>query len=165
MKLTDVDTPKRYKNQRRKRSSYKTIPKIEGYSRKDIIAFVKTKLKTDLRWACVGLLTLFDEQTTAEQNNHISDGHNGIGFNRWDAPILSRLITKIKKSLISNSRKFTANNFPFDKLLTKREQDTIKKKVWHYAVQLINKSDIEKLKVQLDYYYREENQPELPWNE
>ncbi len=119
-------------------SGYTKLPKIKGYTRADIIAFMKVKLTTDPVWIMHGLKTLFENQTSEEIKKKFAIEDNQKGFSKHDAPFLTRLASKVK------TKKFT---------LTKPEIRMLGRFMEKYAKQLSSLSDPEKLKICLDKYY------------
>lgn len=112
---------------------YRIIPKVDGYKRKEIVAFYKLKLSTDINWCRRALKRLVENQTCEEIAKNLSLENNNLGFTKYDAPKLTRLLR------FNNSDNLTISNF--GNILVK------------YAVQLIAVSDINKLKKCLDNYY------------
>jgi len=71
------------------------IPKIKGYTKIQVLSFVKMKIKSNPTWATRACVTIYNQQTLAEKRAHLSiGGYNGCGFSRTDAPILSNLACK-----------------------------------------------------------------------
>ena len=55
-------------------------------TKKDTLAFVKTKLATDPVWAVKALVRIYQENQTAdEQVSQTTTHDNGIGFSGWTA--------------------------------------------------------------------------------
>lgn len=118
--------------------AYRKIIKIPGYTRKEIIAFLKIKLRTDLLYAYRGLERLYNCQTEKEQKQLYSQGHNNLGFNKIDSLILTKIYKNIKKR---NS-------------ITKVEKQTLLDRMPKYAIQLASLSDPIKLKLEMDKEYK-----------
>ena len=126
------------------------IPSIPGYTKIQVVSFLKAKIQTDPVWAIKACLVLFDQQTKKEKRNHLSSGHNQCGFGRTDSPILSHIACKIKQHR---------------QLLD--DIEVIMKKLPRYAAQLIciayEKDKCKKLKEHLDYYYRNNKNSNMPF--
>lgn len=60
-------------------------------TKKQVAEFVKRKLISDPVWASHALDVVFQNQTRAEQNSHLTIENNGIGFTGVDAEFLSSL--------------------------------------------------------------------------
>jgi len=116
--------------------SYRKIPKIKGYKRNEVIAFVKMKLEQDHEWVIRAFKKLFDKQSKEEITKRRSIGRNQFGFSKNDAPFMTRL----------------GKNINIDKL-PKSEIKRLGMMLEKYAVQLILLSDQDKLKSGLDAYY------------
>lgn len=113
------------------------LPAVEGYTKKQIKAFLNSKLRIDSGWARRACLVIFDQQTNAEKNSGISNGHNGIGFNKNDAPVLTGIAKKIK-----NKRSLTGS-----------EVEKLKHRMPKYVCQIAHLCDRTKLKKALAHYY------------
>lgn len=114
-----------------------TCPAIKGYTKKQIKAFINRKLRIDKDWAERACLAIYNQQTPPEKNSGISNGHNGAGFNKNDAPALTEIAKKLK-----NKRILKANEVK--KLMYKMPK---------YACQIAHLSDRTKLKKELSHYY------------
>ena len=75
------------------------IPRIPGYTKVQVISFLKMRLKTDDAWVKRACVVIHERQTTEERLAHLSvAGHNGQGFSRNDAPLLSHIACRIKQN-------------------------------------------------------------------
>lgn len=110
--------------------------KIKGHSKINTTAFVRMKLASSPEWAKRACIVLSGQQTSMEKRLHISSGHNDVGFNRHDAPLLSYLAGRIRSSRI-----------------TLVELETLQKVIPKYCCQIISLSKPEILKQHLDAYY------------
>ncbi len=66
-------------------------------TKKDKVALIREKLKTDRNWALRGLLVIYDNQTEDEKNVEQTVEHNGIGFTGADAEFLSSLASQYRR--------------------------------------------------------------------
>jgi hypothetical protein len=99
-------------------------------TKKDTLAFVKTKLATDQVWALKALIRIFQEnQTVDEQAAQATSHDNGIGFTGCDARFLSSL----------------AQNYLRYGRLSDKQMCFVFKKMPKYARQVIAMSDTAKL--------------------
>lgn len=119
------------------------IPPIVGFSKVQITSFVKMKIGSDPEWAKRACVSIFEQQTQLERQKHISMGHNGAGFGKLDAPLLSHIAAKIRQNRA-----------------TLEDIDFLKCKMPKYAAQLIclahDKDGAAKLKMHLAMYYRDQ---------
>jgi hypothetical protein len=118
------------------------IPKIDGYTKVEVLSYVKMKLTTDPAWAVGGCISIYNQQTNEEKKKHRSiAGRNGYGFNRHDAPLLTSIACKLKQSRQSH-----------------KDICILQIYMEKYAAQLICLAHINNkcrlLKVYLDYYYK-----------
>ena len=58
-------------------------------TKKARIQFIRGKLATDKRWVKKALLTIYEYQTLDEQDSRTTAERNNVGFNAFDADILS----------------------------------------------------------------------------
>ena len=65
------------------------------------VAFLKSKLSTDPRWAVAGLLRIYENQTEAEKAIGNTQEFNGIGFSGCDGDFLSSLSIQAKRRGLS----------------------------------------------------------------
>lgn len=120
--------------------SKRIIPEIEGYTKIQVVSFVKVKIRTDPEWARRACLSLYEQQTDKERKSHVSHGHNNVGFGRLDSPLLTHIACKLRQ-----------NRAVLDDI------KILQIKLPRYASQLIciadSKDRCKKLKKQLDIYY------------
>ena len=74
-----------------------TFESFPGYTKLQVEAFVKMKLKMDIEWAKKALLKIYDNQTQEEREKGMSIDENEIGFNRLHGPILTAIAKKLKR--------------------------------------------------------------------
>jgi hypothetical protein len=119
---------------------YHTIPVVEGYTRKQVIAFMKLKLSFDNRWLIKGFLRLWESQTETEKTNYISHGHNQYGFNKLDSLKMSTIYREYQsnKALNDNSLKY------------------LKRKMEKYSAQICVFCDPKLMKKTMDTYFAED---------
>jgi hypothetical protein len=99
-------------------------------TKKDTLAFVKTKLATDQVWAIKALVRIFQENQTADEQVSQTTSHdNGIGFTGVDAQFLSSL----------------AQNYLRYGRLSEKQMSFVFRKMPKYAGQVIKMSDATKL--------------------
>ena len=80
------------------------VDRISGYTNKQVDSFIALKLKEDDRWAVQACKVLNEQQTAAERHAHLSiAGHNGMGFNRHDAPLLTHIAGRINQNRTSDA--------------------------------------------------------------
>lgn len=82
--------------------------------------YITAKLATDDRWLVRGLLAIYARQTDDEKNSETAKEDNGIGFNAFDALILTDLVNQVKRT-----------NY-----LSKRQIALVRQKMKKYAGQL-----------------------------
>ena len=63
----------------------------------------RQKLETSRAWAERALVVLHDYQTQSERDAYQTIDHNEVGFNSFDAPLLSQLAEKVKREEPLNS--------------------------------------------------------------
>jgi hypothetical protein len=109
-------------------------------TKKARIEFIREKLKTDDRWMLKGLIVIFDNQTHDEQRVGSVHVHNGIGFTRADAEIMSDFA---KRLIARGLRQALAEKQPVsvDKLFTVKQAAIFKKKIAKYANQLAKEAE------------------------
>lgn len=56
---------------------------------------IASKLATDDRWLVRGILAIYERQTADERASQTTRHYNGIGFNAWDAGLLSSFAQQI----------------------------------------------------------------------
>jgi hypothetical protein len=99
-------------------------------TKKDTLAFVKSKLSSDPVWAVKALVRIYQEnQTNDEQVTQQTTHDNGIGFSGCDAQFLSSL----------------AQNYLRYGRLSDKQMSFVFKKMPKYAKQVIAMSDATKL--------------------
>lgn len=99
-------------------------------TKKDTLAFVKTKLATDQVWAIKALVRIYQENQTADEQVSQTTSHdNGIGFTGVDAQFLSSL----------------AQNYLRYGRLSEKQMGFVFRKMPKYAGQVIKMSDATKL--------------------
>lgn len=115
----------------------RVIPKIEGHSKVNTIAFVKNRLAIKDAWAIRACIVIYDQQSKLEKKNHIPvNGKNGCGFSKNDCPLLTAIACKIKQHR-----------------QTLQDVEILKRRMPKYAAQVICLSDLKILKQKLDIYY------------
>ena len=115
------------------------LPKIEGFTRKEIVSFMRWRIRYDWEWTKKAVLTLYNRQTESEKRKGISDQHNDIGFSGYDAPYLTFVAIRINKK-----EEFDAS-----------EKAEIQRIIRRYGEQMVEASDVDKLEKALhEYYYR-----------
>lgn len=81
---------------------------------------IAAKLADDDAWLIRGLLAIYSKQTDEEKNSDITKVDNGIGFNAFDATILSDMAKQYNRT----------------KFLSKRQLVIVRKCMKKYAGQL-----------------------------
>ena len=97
--------------------------------------FVKQQIKTNDRWMLKGLLTIFERQTQDEQRASMVKEHNGVGFSRIDA----EMMTSFANQLISKGGVRLLNcKEPIDasKIFSTKQLPLLRAKMVKYAGQL-----------------------------
>lgn len=109
-------------------------------TKKARIEFIREKLRTDDRWMLKGLIVIFDNQTQDEQRVGSVNVHNGIGFARPDATIMTSFA---KRLLERGLREALAGKQPLsvDKLFTPKQAAIFRKKIQKYANQLAKEAE------------------------
>jgi transposase len=77
-------------------------------TKKDRVAFVKTKLETDSRWLLRGLVAIYRRQTSAEQQTRSTKNVNSVGFSAFDAEFMSAMAERVLKDLCLSPRQIEA---------------------------------------------------------
>lgn len=109
-------------------------------TKKNTQLYVKEMLRTNKVWALRGLLRIFEENQTAEEQNHettIVD--NGIGFGGADGEILSSIAKQVKRK----------------GFVTDKQMVIVYKKMPKYWKQIIQMSDGAKLNCQVAKFQQE----------
>lgn len=125
-------------------SIHHKIPKIDGYTRKEVVAFFRIKLSIAKPWVVRGCAKIYEQQTYAEQKMHMSSGHNGLGFNKNHSLRMSgiaRVIFSCLKIEDSIAK------------LQKADMEYLFKTMKYYAAQLASVSDPLVIKKLMDEYY------------
>ena len=120
-------------------SKYRKLTKIPGYTRELVVSFMREKLRSDKQYILKALTILYNRQTEYEKSKMKTSIENNIGFTSSHAPRLMYIYKYvIKKGLTP------------DNIQVRYLKDTI----WHYAEQLVELSDPDKLLVALNDYYK-----------
>ena len=121
------------------------IPKVEGYTKIDVISYVQMMIGTNTSWAKNACLSIYSQQTELERRNHNNcDGRNNVGFGKLDAPILTGIACRLRQNRA-----------------TLQDLELLQKKMPKYTRQLIciadAKDKCKKLKMHLDQYYHKKD--------
>jgi hypothetical protein len=108
---------------------YRKIPVFSGFCRRDVIDFVKIKLRTDFNWARKAVIELYKITKKNELDRK--------GFSIWDRPFFTYWYSKI----IEN------------KSINGKLEKEIHRRIAKYATQIITISDYRKLNILLRKYY------------
>lgn len=102
------------------------------------IASFREKLANNAIWAIRGMLRIFQNQTTNEQDMESTEVDNGIGFTGVDA----KLLTSFSKQVNSKIDWLKSKNLPiyWDRLLSEKQMKLVFKKMPKYAKQLYSVS-------------------------
>jgi len=111
--------------------------KANGLSRLDLKAFIRMKVGTDLVWAYKALDLLMSQQVSWEVRNNSARGRNGVGANKVDTPMFTRL-WKMRKT----------NNTIF-----RDEERRLLERMQKYAGQLMDLWPPEELRMRASEYY------------
>lgn len=65
---------------------------------------IAEKLMTDMVWLIRGLLAIYDRQTEDEKHSDVTKEDNGIGFNAFDATIMSDMAKQYKRTKYLSAR-------------------------------------------------------------
>jgi hypothetical protein len=98
-------------------------------TKKDAIALYRDRLENNAAWAVKGMLRIFAEQTSAEQETEQTTEHNGVGYTGVDAELLT-----------SYSKQYLAKGY-----LSPKQMKYVHKKMPKYAGQLLKLSDAAKV--------------------
>ena len=90
-------------------------------TKKAIEAFVKSKLANDDKWAARALVRIYDMQTPAEKTMLETNEENNVGFNGYDANLLSSF----------------AKQYIDRKFLSVRQMEIVKQRIPKYWKQII----------------------------
>jgi len=102
---------------------------MKKFTKREFKEFLKNKLSADINWAISGLLRIYDNQTTEEQQIEDVNRINGVGFTGVDAEILSGFVNYYNKN----------------KCLTDKQNEILLKRMPKYWEQLLAVSDKNKL--------------------
>lgn len=120
-----------------------SVPKINQFTQKQILSYIRMKLATDRLWAESALLLVYDKQSVVEKSLSFSMSRNGIGFSKYDCPLLSHMAKKIRSR----------------RELTFSEIDKLFHIIPKYCRQIAHFSDVEKLRKCLQSYYPDQSFP------
>ena len=100
---------------------------MEKVTQKSVREYLKLKLSTDESWATRALIKIYEHQTEEEKRLEQTQHWNGIGFNAFDANILSGIATFYLKT---------------NKLTAKQKEIVFKKipRYWKQVEQISNKN-------------------------
>ncbi len=73
------------------------------YTKKELLIFIRHKTSTNPKWAVRSLTLIYSKQDSAEKTNKSTFYSNNEGFNRFDAPILTKLYIKLKSKGLDKS--------------------------------------------------------------
>lgn len=109
-------------------------------TKKARIEFIREKLKTNDMWMLKGLLVVFDNQTHDEQREESVRTHNGIGFTRADAEIMTSFA---KQAISKGVREGLANKekIMVDQVFSPKQAFLFRKKIVKYANQLAKEAE------------------------
>lgn len=122
------------------------IPQIGDYNKIDVLSFVKMKIRDNDEWAKHACLKIYSQQEDKEKRTHLSHGHNGVGFGRYDTPKLTKIACRIIK-----------HQENLDDI------HTLKILMPKYAAQIICLSNEKKLLKHLDMYYKPRTDKRMPF--
>lgn len=77
-------------------------------TKKDRVAFIKTKLETDSRWLMRGLVAIYRCQTADEQQTRTTKKVNAVGFSAFDAEFMSVMAERALKNMSLSDRQIEA---------------------------------------------------------
>ena len=112
--------------------------------KKDRIAHIKDKVRTDANWAIRGLLRIYEDQTASEQASGHTSEHTGVGFTGVDGEILSSFAEQINKG----------------RTMSPKQMALIYKKMPKYAAQLEKASKAKVRTADLTEQMRDPNEEE-----
>ena len=101
----------------KKKYVLRNIPKIDGYTKKDTIFYLKQAIKISDEWARFFLLKTYEGQTDNEKDGFETERVNAQGFSKYDSPFLTFMARKAqnreeyvgqKKELLVEARELTA---------------------------------------------------------
>lgn len=110
-------------------------------TKKARVEFIREKVRTDERWMIKGVLTIFEYQTEDEKSSEDAKIHNGVGFSRFDAQIMSdfakKLIRKGALDAINSNEPVNCAMY-----LSPGEENVLKHRIGKYAGQLARIADM-----------------------
>lgn len=121
--------------------SYTKIPKYKNFTRKQVIHYVRMRIRTNDEWARKALVALDRNQTNDERRHGQAFHRNRKGFSAFDSPLLTHMAIRARKENWYHS---------LDTDLLKK----VRHKVSKYTVQLINSANKNMLLMCLEKYYR-----------
>jgi len=108
------------------------------YTRKEVIAYVQIKLRTNIKWATASALSIYKQQKLRERQTLVTKGTNHVGFDKLDSARMSVICSMINKG----------------KPLSKPQEQMLLRRMPRYAVQVINLSNVSKLMDGVNKYYQ-----------
>lgn len=100
------------------------------------LAFYKSRLASNAKWALKALQVIGDFQTQEEQTKEQTIEHNGVGFSGFDGPLLTSFYGQVKRWQASpEAQKRYASP------LSERQMHTLYKLIPKYAEQLLRIAD------------------------
>lgn len=66
-------------------------------NKKETILHWKRKIANDPRWAIRAAVRIYEAQTEDEKHYGVTTEPNGVGFNSFDAPVITQLVLRIKR--------------------------------------------------------------------
>ena len=103
--------------------------KMRNPTQKELIEFIREKLRNDIKWAERALLVIYKYQTANEKQYEDVECHNNVGFRCVDGKILTSF----------------AKQLQYRGFLTEKQQNWLKNKMYRYAGQIFKNSNYEKL--------------------
>jgi hypothetical protein len=100
------------------------------------IAFLKERLAQDDRWIARGLMVIFNNQTSTEQEERTVRVHNGIGFKAQHAEILTSYALRLQ--LKNGVQSAYDKNQPFQLRMyfTEKQENVLRQLLPVYARQI-----------------------------
>jgi hypothetical protein len=109
---------------------------IQLKTKKAKLQFIKKKLNENDIWVLRGLVSIYNQQTKDEKKLLTVKEHNGFGFTRIDAELLSsfaeRLISKCEIEKLKS-----VSNIKISDFFSEKQELLIRKKLPKYAGQLL----------------------------
>jgi hypothetical protein len=106
---------------------------VDIKTKQDRVIYMKQKLASDSRWMLKALLTIYQYQTSEEQNAQATREHNNVGFTGVDGTILSSFAEQLLRKGGMQVIGADVNN-----LFSPKQQAILKNKMPKYARQLVN---------------------------